>query len=102
MAIQVKSIRSATPKLEHPLHGKVNTRLNIYKVCEGGEHIIESFATTVLPTTQEESSASNEFRITIKDLLGNHVPERHNPANEIVFALVDVQQIRKSSIPQTT
>ncbi|RPA98297.1 hypothetical protein L873DRAFT_1790428 [Choiromyces venosus 120613-1] len=84
MFIQVKSMRPAIAKLQHPLHGKVNTSLNIYK------------------TKPEESSASNDFRITIKDLLGNHVPERHNPANEIVFALADVQQIINSSIPQTT
>ncbi|RPA90367.1 hypothetical protein L873DRAFT_1795520 [Choiromyces venosus 120613-1] len=89
-------------KLQHPLLGKINASLHIYKACGGGEDIVESFATTLLPPPPEESSAPNEFGITIKDLLGNHVPEGHNPADEIVFGLADLQQVMQSSIPRTT
>ncbi|KAG0634518.1 hypothetical protein HOY80DRAFT_1098340 [Tuber brumale] len=69
----------------------------------GGEDIVESVTTTLLPPPPppEESSAPNEFGIAIGDLLGNHVPEGHNAADEIIFALADLQQVLQSSIPQT-
>ncbi|RPA90203.1 hypothetical protein L873DRAFT_1795630 [Choiromyces venosus 120613-1] len=86
-------------KLQHALLGKINASLHIYKACEGGEDIVESFATTLLLPPPKESSAPNEFEMTIKDLFGNHVPEGHNLADEIVFALADLQQVMQSSIP---
>ncbi|RPA95742.1 hypothetical protein L873DRAFT_1812523 [Choiromyces venosus 120613-1] len=88
-------------KLRQPLVGNLKASLHVYKACEGGEDIVESFATILLPHPPADDSGPKEFGITMQDLLGNHVPEGHNPADEIMFDLADLQEFVQRSIPRT-
>ena len=47
---------------------------------------MESFSAKLLPPQPEASKAPKEFRITLKDMLGNLVPEGYDLAYEITFA----------------
>jgi len=91
-------------KLLHPLLGKLQASLHIFKASDSGDDIVESFSAKVLASQPEPktSKAPTEFSITLKDMLGSLVPKGHDPSDEITFALGDLTEVIQSSIPRTT
>ncbi|KAG0641774.1 hypothetical protein HOY80DRAFT_1111223 [Tuber brumale] len=97
-------------KLKEPLVGTLGATVHVYKACEDGKEIKESFMATLLPPPEgdleppegnlEEEEISG-FGVELVDLLGDNVPKGHDPKNKVMFSLKELEKFVRTSLPQT-
>ncbi|KAG0133140.1 hypothetical protein HOY82DRAFT_538264 [Tuber indicum] len=70
---------------------------------EAADDIIETFSTKLLPPPPIDLSDSSpkEFGITLDELFRDNVPEGHNPKDQILFKLADLQDCLEAAIEDT-
>ena len=90
-------------KLKEPLVGTLGATVHVYKACEDGKEIKESFVATLLPPPEGDSEEEeiSEFGVELVDLLGDNVPKGHNPKNKVMFSLKELEEFVRTSLPQT-
>jgi len=90
-------------KLKEPLVGTLGATVHVYKACEDGKEIKESFMATLLPPPEgdlEEEEISG-FGVELVDLLGDNVPKGHDPKSKVMFSLKKLGEFVRTSLPQT-
>ncbi|RPA88617.1 hypothetical protein L873DRAFT_1849655 [Choiromyces venosus 120613-1] len=92
---------SQQDKLRKPLVRDLKVTLHVYRACENHEDIIESFGATILPSPPIDTKGPTEFGITLKDILGDYVPEGQDPMDIIVFSLPRLKEFVIRSLPNT-
>ncbi|KAG0137907.1 hypothetical protein HOY82DRAFT_535235 [Tuber indicum] len=98
-------------KLKEPLVDTLGATAHVYKACEDGEEIKESFMATLLPPPEGdleppegnlEKEERSGFGVELVDLLGDNVPMGHDPKNKVMFSLKKLEYIQKSSSTLTS
>ena len=90
-------------KLKEPLVGTLGATVHVYKVCEDGKEIKESFMATLLPPPERgwEEEEISGFGVELVDLLGDNVPKGHDPKSKVMFSLKKLGEFVRTSLPQT-
>ncbi|PWW79773.1 hypothetical protein C7212DRAFT_340495 [Tuber magnatum] len=88
-------------KLRKPLVRDLKATLHVYPACENRKDIIEVFGTTVVPSPSVDAGEPREFGITLKDVLGDRVPEDQDPMDRIIFSLPELKEFATDSLLDT-
>ncbi|KAG0633144.1 hypothetical protein HOY80DRAFT_659537 [Tuber brumale] len=100
-------------KLKEPLVGTLGATVHVYKACEDGKEIKESFMATLLLLPPEKDLEPLEgnledpeeeisgFVIELVDLLGDNIPKGHDPKDKVMFSLKELEKFVGTSLPQT-
>ncbi|KAG0638986.1 hypothetical protein HOY80DRAFT_1046509 [Tuber brumale] len=97
-------------KLKEPLVGTLGATVHVYKACEEGKEIKESFMATLLPPPEGdleppvgnlEKEERSGFGVELVDLLGDNVPMGHDPKNKVMFSLKELEKFVGTSLPET-
>lgn len=83
--------------------GSLEATLFLYRANEDSNDITETFRAAILPppTPPGDSGAPEEFGLSMADLLGDVVPDGHDPSNIILFGLDPLQESVMKSLPKT-
>ena len=88
-------------KLKQSLVGDLEATLYVYRASEDGKDIVESFKATVLPPPSVDEGGPKGFGVTMEELLGDSVPEGHDPADVMMFHLEGLEKFVTRSVPGT-
>ncbi|KAG0137950.1 hypothetical protein HOY82DRAFT_645060 [Tuber indicum] len=97
-------------KLKEPLVGTLGATVHVYKACQDGKEIMESFMATLLlplegdlepPEGNLEKEERSGFGVELVDLLGDNVPMGHDPKNKGMFSLKELEKFVGTSLPET-
>ena len=76
--------------------------LFLYRAAEDSNDITETFRATILsPPPPGASGAPEEFGLSMADILGDAVPNGHDPSDLIMFGLDGLQELVMRSLPKT-
>jgi len=91
-------------KLKEPLVGPLGATVHVYKACEDGKEIKESFMATLLPPPEGDSEEEeiSGFGVELPDLLGDNVPNSHDPKNKVMFSLKELEKFGRTALPPAT
>ena len=90
-------------KLMELLVGTLGAAVNVYKASKDGKEIQESFMAILLapPKVALDKEEISGFWVALEDLLGDNVPEGHDPKNKVMFSLKVLEEFVRPSLPQT-
>jgi len=90
-------------QLSRPLVGNLGATIYGYRASEDGLDIVPKFEQTLLPQPEQEEDGGTltDFPLTMRDLLGENLPEGQNPEEKITLSLTTLLKLIERSIPRT-
>jgi len=88
-------------QLSRPLVRKLGATLYGYRASEDGLDIVPSFKETLLPPKEADGGILTDFPLTMRDLLGESLPEGQDPGGKITLSLATLVELIERSIPRT-
>ena len=81
-------------KLKEPLIGNLRATVHVYKACEDGKDITESFIATLLPPPEGDSEEAEKSGLEAEsvDLLEDRVPKDNDPTTQLLPLEGDLEE----------